>query len=33
MDKDVEHMVEIDIKPIRRYEVLNWDKFNINAES
>jgi len=29
MDKDVEHMVELDIKPLPRFEVLNYDKFNL----
>jgi hypothetical protein len=28
-DVDVEHLTEIDIKPIRRFEVLNFDKFNL----
>lgn len=28
-DKDVEHMVESDIKPLRRDECLNWSKFNL----
>jgi len=28
MDKDVEHVVELDIRPLHRFEVLHWDKFN-----
>ena len=33
MDKDVEHIIELDIKPLPRFEVLHWDKFNIDAKS
>lgn len=29
MDRDVEHLAELDIKPLSRFEVLNYDKFNL----
>lgn len=33
VDDDVKHIKELDIKPLPRFEVLNWAKFNINVEN